>query len=120
MSAKKEDIEYLQQRVEKIYDEARHKACPVQRNAAISYLKLAARRFKEWTLERDSDIAVMYSASLEAIQREIDNADNKIIVSNVQVSTRKRQRLSAALRKGTFCRKGLHNRCVKPRSRVHG
>ena len=67
-----DNIEYLQRRVESIYDTARHRPCPIERQAAISYLLLAARRFKELTLTMDSEIAIMYARSLEAIQREVD------------------------------------------------
>ena len=65
-------IIYLQKRVENIYDAARHRPCPKEREIAISYLKLAAKRFRELMLLVDSDIAAMYAKSLEAIQREVD------------------------------------------------
>ena len=65
-------IVYLQKRVEHIYDAARHRPCPKEREVAISYLKLAAKRFRELMLIMDSDIASMYAKSLEAIQREVD------------------------------------------------
>ena len=65
-------IIYLQKRVENIYDAARHRPCPKEREIAISYLKLAAKRFRELMLIMDSDIASMYAKSLEAIQREVD------------------------------------------------
>ena len=68
----KDAVTYLQKRVETIYDAARHRPCPMERQAAISYLKLAARWFKEKMLSVDYDIATMYAQSLEAIQREVD------------------------------------------------
>ena len=67
-----ESVLYLQKRVENIYDAARHRPCPKEREIAISYLKLAAKRFRELMLIMDSDIAAMYARSLEAIQREVD------------------------------------------------
>jgi hypothetical protein len=65
-------VEYLQRRVENIYDAARHRPCPEERQVAISYLRLAARRFRELMMIMDSDIATMYAESLEAIQRELE------------------------------------------------
>jgi len=67
-----ESIVYLQKRVESIYDAARHRPCPEERRVAISYLRLAAKRFKDLLLITDSDIAAMYAESLEAIQRELE------------------------------------------------
>lgn len=65
-------IGYLQDRVKSIYDSARHRPCPKERQVAISYLRLAARRFRELMMIIDSDIATMYAESLEAIQRELE------------------------------------------------
>ena len=65
-------IGYLQDRVKSIYDAARHRPCPKEREIAISYLKLAAKRFSELMMIMDSDIATMYAESLEAIQRELE------------------------------------------------
>ncbi|MBQ7607929.1 MAG: hypothetical protein IJU76_08165 [Desulfovibrionaceae bacterium] len=64
--------EFLQRRVERIYDIARHRPCPKERQSAISFLHLAARRFSEMARTVDRDIAVMYAKSLEAIQREVE------------------------------------------------
>ncbi len=68
-----ENIEvFLRQRVERIYDVARHRPSPKERQSAICYLKLAARRFLTMARHVDCDIATMYAKSLEAIQREVD------------------------------------------------
>lgn len=62
----------LRKRVKNLYDAARHRPCPVERKAAISYIRLAARWFKQKALNVDFDIANMYAASLEGIRREVE------------------------------------------------
>ncbi len=62
----------LRKRVKNLYDVARHRPCPAERKAAISYIRLAARWFKRKALNVDFDIANMYAASLEGIRREVE------------------------------------------------
>lgn len=62
----------LRNRVENLYDAARHRPCPEERRAAISHIRLAARWFKRKALNVDFDIANMYAASLEGIRQEVE------------------------------------------------
>ena len=63
---------FLQERIRKIYDAARHRPCPKERQAAILYLRLAERWFTRQMRKIDGEVAAMYAKSLEAIQRKVE------------------------------------------------